>query len=58
MAGAPSLNDISLAILCELRILNLQYAEQNNKLDELDKLRADQAQLFPLLNTVLTPSGG
>lgn len=60
MAGLASASekDCLLAILGELRILNLQISEQNGRIDELDKLRADQALLFPLLNTALTPAGG
>lgn len=62
MAGVQSASekDVLIAILGEIRILNQQIAEQGGqaKIDELDRLRADQALLFPLLNTALQPAGG
>lgn len=58
MASAPSQNDILLAILVELRIQSRLFADANDIIDDLDKQRADAVLIYPLLNTILTPTGG
>ncbi len=45
-----------LAILWELRMMNQQLAEQNGRVDELQKLRLDGQLAFPLLTTRTIPT--